>query len=329
MIDAIDEELDIRSLRLLQVLLTECSVSRTADKLGKAQPSVSKALMRLRARFGDQLLVRSGQHLIRTENGDRALASVNRVLNEVEAMFDTTEMFEPANCRRAGRIAGADCLALFLLPPLTRRLRELAPQMPIEFAPATSARETLAGLESGRFDLAVGNWPSLPETLRCAPLLEADFVCVVDAEHPLASSGQFSMADYLGLAHLSPTGPDDLASSPVDGRLAQLGLRRRLSVSVPEFSVIPSLIEGTDLVLTTARPLAEHMARSGHLQVVDAPAEFGPMHLSMLWHEHAHASPRNRWLRQTLLTQTRQLAGSGSRRLPPQPASILFAGSLA
>ncbi|GHA10061.1 LysR family transcriptional regulator [Devosia pacifica] len=316
MFNALDEDLDIKSLRLLQVLLSECSVSRTADRLGRAQPSVSNKLKRLRAMFGDPLLVRSGQHMVRTEKGCSVLASVNKVLGGIDGMFDTVEMFEPATSSRTARIAGADCLATFLIPPFVRHLRETAPLMPIEFSTPANTQELLTGLECGDIDIAIGNWPEPPESLRCMPLMEAEFVCVMDAEHPYANCIQLELDEYLQLAHLSPTSPGESALSPVDGRLAQLGKRRRNSICVPGFGVIPSIIAGSDLVLTTARPLGEVMAGSSDLRAVAAPAEFGLMQLYMLWHEHAHNSTRNRWLRQTLLGETRRLTEAGTRRMP-------------
>ena len=52
--------LDVRLMRMLRILLTECSVSRTAEILGHTQPTVSLALRRLREILDDPLLVRSG-----------------------------------------------------------------------------------------------------------------------------------------------------------------------------------------------------------------------------------------------------------------------------
>ena len=45
---------DAQLLRTLYTLLTECSVSRTAELLGQTQPAVSVALRRLRELTGDQ-----------------------------------------------------------------------------------------------------------------------------------------------------------------------------------------------------------------------------------------------------------------------------------
>ena len=56
-----DPDLDLNLLRYLVTLVELGSVSRTADQLGVTQPAVSAALKRLRERFRDPIVVRSGQ----------------------------------------------------------------------------------------------------------------------------------------------------------------------------------------------------------------------------------------------------------------------------
>ncbi|MGO8462744.1 LysR family transcriptional regulator, partial [Rhizobium ruizarguesonis] len=61
--------MDVRLMRTLLTLLKECSVSKNADIMGQAQPTVSLTLKRLREMLDDQLLVRSGGALVPTERG--------------------------------------------------------------------------------------------------------------------------------------------------------------------------------------------------------------------------------------------------------------------
>ena len=51
----------MRDLRVLQVMLSEGSLTRAAARLDTTQPTLSKALARLRLHLGDPLLVRDGQ----------------------------------------------------------------------------------------------------------------------------------------------------------------------------------------------------------------------------------------------------------------------------
>jgi DNA-binding transcriptional LysR family regulator len=65
--------------------------------------------------------------------------------------------------------------------------------------------ELMHGLEEGEIDLVIGNWPTLPEHLRFAPLLTADIVCMVRVGHPLAEMRALDLKTYLTLDHISPT----------------------------------------------------------------------------------------------------------------------------
>jgi DNA-binding transcriptional LysR family regulator len=56
-------DISLRDLRVLSVLLRERNLTRGAELLGTTQPSVSKALARLRAHFDDRLFVWSGRSM--------------------------------------------------------------------------------------------------------------------------------------------------------------------------------------------------------------------------------------------------------------------------
>jgi len=53
-------DVQLRDLHLLQVMLSEGSLTRAAALLDTTQPTLSKALARLRLQLGDPLLVRDG-----------------------------------------------------------------------------------------------------------------------------------------------------------------------------------------------------------------------------------------------------------------------------
>lgn len=292
-----DHGLDIRLIRTLQILLQECSVSRTAVILGQSQPAVSLALKRLREIIGDPLLVRSGSRLVPTERGVELGARIERILAEIDGMVIDETPFDPATDARAIRIHAVNCLGIFFMPRIVELLRREAPRMQVDFGGTQNEREIFNELEAGSIDLVIGNWPMPRESLRFAPLLETDMVLVMRQDHPMADRPSLTLDEYLTLDHVSPTPYISAEISPVDGRLAQLDKKRRIALTVPEFALVPSALARTDLVFTSSRPFAEQMAAMMPFALVDAPAEFDVMKFYMLWHERAHHSPCNRWLR--------------------------------
>ena len=288
--------LDFKLLKVLHLLLTLKSVSRVADLLGQSQPAVSASLRRLREIFSDPLLVRSGPHMVATERGAELLPVIEGMIETMGALI-RPDHFDPETSTRHLRVIAANCFNPFFLPSLSQLVCERAPGITVEFCAMRTDVELMQALEEGEIDLVIGNWPTPPETLRYAPLMTTDIVCMVRPSHPMADRPAIDMETYLTLSHLSPSPVAHAPFSPIDGRLRELHLKRRVAVTVPEYTVAPSVLARTDLVFTTGRPFAEHLASSMNFKLLGAPPELGRMAFYMLWHERSHESECSRWLR--------------------------------
>lgn len=298
---AVNGSLDVRLMRTLLLLVTECSVSRTAEILGQTQPTVSLALKRLRDLIGDPILVRSGATLVPTERGVELRDTVRRLLADIDAHLAPPATFDPARSDRRFRIVAANCLGAVFLPRIFRAVARQAPGLRIDVVPLPAADTLMTELSSGEIDLVLANWPNPPDALRMAPLLSTGIKCLVWNGHPLADArAPLTMERYLAQSHLSPTTDQRLQVSPIDGRLLELGLRRRITATVPEYAIVPHVLDQSDLVFTTGAPFAEDIARDDRFALVDAPPEFGQMHFYLLWHDARHSSPAHLWLRNLL-----------------------------
>jgi DNA-binding transcriptional LysR family regulator len=308
---AVNGALDVRLLRTLLLLVTECSVSRTAEILGQTQPTVSLALKRLREFLGDPILVRSGGALVPTERGLELRDAIPRLLAQMDAHLSPVPSFDPASSDRRFRIVAANCLGAVFLPRIFRAVARQAPSVRVDVVPMPDYDDLMARLAEGQIDLVVGNWPNPPEHLRIAPLLSTEIKCVVCDRHALAElPGPLTLDRWLAEDHLSPTSNQVTALSPIDGRLLAIGRKRRITASVPEYAIVPHVLAGTDLVFTTGAPFAAQMARGMPFRVLDAPAELGRMEFYLLWHDCKHHSPANSWLRQLLKAIAAELKAS-------------------
>ncbi|PYE23958.1 LysR family transcriptional regulator [Rhizobium sp. PP-CC-3A-592] len=293
--------LDVRLMRTLLLLLTECSVSKTAELLGQAQPTVSLTLRKLRELLDDPLLVRSGSTLVPTERGLAMRDAIREILGTIDAQLAPHPTFDPATSKRTFRIVAANCLGTVFLPPLVGRIARVAPSVNIDVCPLPSYEDFLAQLADGTIDAVIGNWPHPPEHLRMSTLLTTDIVCVVRSSHRFAGRrDRIGMEEFLRENHLSPTSDKRAHLSPIDGRLIELGLKRRIGVTVPEYAIAPYVVAQSDLVFTTGRHFAEQIAQAFPFAVLDAPTELGQMTFYMLWHDCKHHSPDHAWLRQMI-----------------------------
>ena len=300
--------LDVRMMRTLWILITECSVSRTAEVLGLTQPTASLALKRLRELLGDPLLVRSGGALVPTERALELRETLPRLLASIDAHLAPLPEFNPATSDRKFRIVAANCLGAVFIPRIFATAANEAPGVTLEIVPMPQHDDLMAQLAEGAIDLVIGNWPKPPDQLRIAPLLSTPIKCVARRSHALARlDRRMTLDDYLSARHLTPSADQRRQFSPIDGRLMELGRTRQIVASVPEYSLAPHVIAMSDLVFTTGAPFAEQIAQAHGFALMDAPEAFGNMEFYLLWHDCKHSSPAHQWLRKLLKRITADL----------------------
>jgi len=298
------DNVDIHLLKVLNVLLNECSVSRAALKLGLSQPAVSTALRRLRDIAGDPLLVRGRFGMTPTERGVALHATVRAVLEKLELMtFVGAPAFEAAQTRQAFSIASPDYLHAGHLGRLVGRVARLAPKATM--AMHALGPDWLGALESGEADCVIGNWPEPPEHLRTAPLFDTDFVVLMRSGHPLLKSGLTTQA-YLEAGHLAPTPHSVGPRGSLDMYLSRERLRRHVVAQVPYFNLAPYLLLQSDLLFTCSRQFAEHYAELLPVEFLPLPMALPSVRYYLLWHERSHYSEADRWFREQVIFTMRE-----------------------
>ncbi|SEL31345.1 LysR family transcriptional regulator [Streptacidiphilus jiangxiensis] len=290
------ESVDLNLLAPLHALLEERHVSRAAERLHMSQPSMSRALQRLRATLGDELLVRGPGGYQLTPRAERIQAELQQALPRLEHVF-SGEAFDPATAARAFRLAGTDYTVSVLSGALLGRVFEQSPGSTVLFSRWHHA--VFADAEHGLVDLLVhGGTP--PPPLRTRTLFEEGYSCLMSAHHPLARRPALSLQDYLDCAHVVVDVTDG-RQGHVDQRLSSLGVPRRASVTVPYHAAAAAAVPGTSLVATLPTNFAVHHSLPGTTTVVPAPEEIGSLRYAMSWHPRLDGDAAHQWLRDTIV----------------------------
>ncbi|MEU4931968.1 LysR family transcriptional regulator [Streptomyces yokosukanensis] len=291
------ESVDLNLLAPLHALLEERHVSRAAARLRMSQPSMSRALQRLRAILGDELLVRGPGGYQLTPRAERIQAELQHALPRLEHVF-SGETFDPATAARAFRLAGTDYTVSLLSGTLLGRVFEQSPGSTMLFTRWHHA--VFAEAEHGMVDLLIHGGTS-PTPLRSHALFDEGYSCLISSHHPLAQRRAMSLEDYLGCAHIVVDVMDG-RQGHVDRRLEALGRPRRASVTVPYHAAAASAVPGTSLVATLPTRFAIQHAAPGVTTVIPAPDEIGPMSYAMSWHPRLDDDAAHRWLRDTIIS---------------------------
>jgi DNA-binding transcriptional LysR family regulator len=293
-------DLKLRDLRVLEVMLTEGSLTRAALRLDTTQPSLSKALSRLRAHFGDPLLVRDGPAMRPTPKGTEILAPVRELLRAASAIGNpATGPFDPVSSNRKFKLIVSDVGMVLFLPALTARLAASGPKLKLEAVPLDS-HHFEARLASGDADLALGAYAKAPEDLRRQQLYADGYLSVVRRGHPkkkqLGRIAEFRSAPHVVVV-ASETGhtAHRMAQDAIEGAVAA----ERILLRLPSFIAAALVAAGTDGVATIPANLALSLKERLQLETFQPPVKMPPISVAQYWHERYHRDPGHRWLRQT------------------------------
>ena len=302
---------DLNLLVALDALLEERHVSRAALRIGLSQPAMSNALARLRATFGDALLVRTPRGMEPTARGLELSGQVRQLLRQVERVLTADAGFEPSRCETRFVLRLSDLLSRLFLPGIARALLREAPHAGLEIAHLSPA-QTVQALETDRCDLALSMRLEHGGSIVRQPLLADRMVCVMRRDHP-AARGRLDLERLLTLQHLR------VSISPVDSRfvddaLARLGRRRRVAANVPHWLVVPEVLRATDLVAVMPQRLADVLARAADgFARRELPLPETAFDWALYWHRRHEGSAQHAWLR-NLVASSMQAGGTNGRK---------------
>lgn len=285
--------LDLNLLVTLDVLLSELNVTRAAQRLNLSQPSVSVHLAKLRDIFGDPLLLPGPRGMRPTAKADELHEPLRQALDALELAVSPASPFDPAKANHTWRIAATDYSESTILLPALAGLRSTAPGTRlavIESVPSQIAKQA----EQGEIDLAFHTSEGAPSSLRRRVLFAERYVLAGCAGHPRLKRRP-TLSQFCDLDHVIVSPDGGGFRGVTDEALSEVGLTRRVVLSVPHFLFLRSVLASTNLVAMLPARLVRDTAG---LQVVEPPVEVPGFEMAMLWHERSHRDPAHQWLRE-------------------------------
>lgn len=296
-------QVDLNLLVAFAELLASGSVTAAALRLGVTQPAMSRTLGRLRLAFRDPLFVRGPAGLVPTPRAEALRPGVEAWLSQAEALLGA-ERFDPRTAERTFVVATADYTEALLLPRLLHRLETEAPRVRVRVT--TSPPQLDPALEHGELDLS---WtPRQPSTRQVvwSRLFDEDFAFVVRKGHPVLGR-PFTLDRFLSLRHIAVAPVGRSSRNLIDDLLEKKGRRREVAATVPNFLVVPSLVEQGDLGATLPRRIVELALPRYALAVLTLPLEVPRFTVHQAWHERVRKDPGHAWFRQLVVEVARTL----------------------
>ncbi|MEV5721134.1 LysR family transcriptional regulator [Amycolatopsis mediterranei] len=204
--------MDIRELRYFVAIAEELHFARAAQRLGIAQPPLSRAIQQLERRLGAALLDRTGRPVTLTEAGQVLLAEARAVIDAAEAAERRTRRAATGSSSVVlATKAGASAELLAKLLDAYAAEPGAVPVDVILCGPAEQERL----LRDGRADVALLHRPFDSTTgFDTEELSTEGQVAVLPAGHPLTVRTHLRMADVADLPLPLPRWPNPDGTYP-------------------------------------------------------------------------------------------------------------------
>ncbi|WP_225821186.1 LysR family transcriptional regulator [Streptomyces naphthomycinicus] len=280
--------MDLLSLRYFQAVARHQHISRAAEELRVAQPSVSRTIIRLETELGAPLFDRQGRRIRLNERGAAFLARVERALAELDDA-----------CREAADTAGAGpgrvavaAETLFQLAGVLSAFRARRPGVQVRLfqAPVDSMRRHL---RAGEVDFAIASQPLAGPDVCSVELVREEVFLAVPPGHRLAGRESVAVAELAGEDFVS-TRPGHWQRSLLERLFAHEGLTPRVVCEGDEAAATPGLIgAGLGVGLMPAVALRA-LGTGGPVAWLRLDGADCHRTLTLVWRKGAYLSPAAR-----------------------------------
>ncbi|MFF0271151.1 LysR family transcriptional regulator [Kribbella sp. NPDC004536] len=187
-------EPEIRELRYFRAVAEELNITRAAERLGIAQPPLSRAMRQLEHRLGVDLFDRSGTRLALTTAGETLFKESGPVLDALDSAVRRTQ--RAGQSSRGLVVTAKPGVATELLHQLVGELREVLPGIEVV---VSGFGEQADMVRDGRADVALVSRPFDDPGLEMEELYTEPRVAALPVGHELAAREVLEPDDLAGI----------------------------------------------------------------------------------------------------------------------------------
>ncbi|WUJ68749.1 LysR family transcriptional regulator [Kribbella soli] len=187
-------EPEIRELRYFRAVAEDLNITRAAERLGIAQPPLSRAMRQLEHRLGVDLFDRSGQRLELTDAGETLLKESGPVLDALDSAVRRTQ--RAGQSSRGLVVTAKPGVATELLHRIVSELRGEFPGIEVV---VSGFGEQADMVRDGRADVALVSRPFDDPGLEMEELYTEPRVAALPAGHELAQRDVLVAEDLAGI----------------------------------------------------------------------------------------------------------------------------------
>lgn len=187
--------MNLRHLEVFREVMLTNSVSKAARNLGRTQPAISASLASLEDDIGYELFERRGGRLHPVPEAHFLLVEAQQILDRMNTL-ERSMRDAPGTEAGAIRIASMPVLAEFFVPRLIARFARRHDAAGFSLI-SQSSEMIYERIASQQYDVGLAERREASELINAIPI-DADCVCAIPADDPLAAKDVVTPADLDG-----------------------------------------------------------------------------------------------------------------------------------
>lgn len=287
--------LDLNLLVALDALLTARNLTAAARSINLSQPAMSAAVTRLRSYFRDKLFTMRGREYVPTPLAEALASPTREALLHIQLSIVSRDAFDPFKSDRRFRVVLSDFMTIVFFKNVVMRVAREAPSVTFELLPFDDHPD--GPLQRGEVDFLVFPEMFMSGTHPKVALFEETLVCVGCRENK-ALSRKLTFEKYMAMGHVAAQFGRTRKPPIEEWLLLEHGFqKRRIEVVVPNFSLIPQMVLGSNRIATMHARLAAHFARQLPLRIMKLPLPLPAFTEAVQWPAPQNNDPASVWMR--------------------------------
>lgn len=283
--------MDLNLLPILDTLLNEKSVSKTADKLNVTPPAISKSLNKIRDTFQDQLLVRSGMSLELTPLAVRLKPQLRELLDNIQTVLHQNIELNGSELPRSFNIVTNDILMSKLSYKLMKKSIQENTHHVFNFNYDNAAT---CMLRSDDIDLYIGEDKKLSPEVKIRTIGHSECVFIAKKDHPVLQMEKSlkELKEYILIVSKNKL------KEEMESLYRERGYKRKIhGVSAGYLPMVENVIQ-TDSLGVVPLYVVEVLQRMNiEVDFFRPEFELPKVRIIQAWHPRYHNCSSHKWLR--------------------------------
>ncbi|WWP02471.1 MAG: LysR family transcriptional regulator [Candidatus Dasytiphilus stammeri] len=283
---------DLNLLIVLDMLLEEGSVSKTAKNLNVTPPAISKSLNKIRDTFHDQILVRSGSKLMLTPLALQLKPQIKNLLNKIQSVLNQNVVFKIGEKSLLFTIASNDIIISILNYHFMKNIKENEPNILLEFKYDNIANDFL---RKDNIDLYIGELRDLSPEIKIRTVYREKSLIIANKNHMVLNQ-QKTIENLINYNFISTK---DKLNTDFDQMFIANGYQRKVISISPSYLSIIETITHTDLLAVVPIFFLSILDRM-KIEVATFEPDINLLpnvNIIQAWHPRNDNSPAHKWLR--------------------------------